>query len=452
MIQKSPSIQIRMTSLGIWSLEGTPGILEVYNPVDSPQEDQGDDSSHKRAEVASKLLETLDSFNYDETGEPSDAYISDWLSAGSEAVVELPSIFEDLAAFPSPPPPLGPTCRQAVSAGPGGFYGPRASAVQQIVPVIDKLGYEASAAVCNPNKKVGYEATALWSSDDYSSGSLYSPPAGTQLSSSTQWEPVYQGVPNQLTPPHSPPNMYETSPRRPLEFEDLPADLLKSSAAKELSYESLPAESAKEENNNGQLIMSLLAEMDEKDIDEIVQCSVEQNFGMSTDSEDNLGVAATNYVESLSPEHSCSSSESNFGYHSESDRSSSCGSDPDYNPFSPPEVGQKSAKTTETIRSSGRKAAKTSDTSRSGRAVKPYARKAPVPVEDKKLRKKEQNKNAATRYRIKKKAEIEVILGEESELKEKNDELKKSVEDLNREIKFMKKFMRDFFKTQGVLK
>nr|UMK68233.1 activating transcription factor 4 [Bactericera cockerelli] len=469
MIQKSPSIQIRMTSLGLWSLEGTPGILEVYNHVDSPPEDQGDDtSSHTRAEVASKLLETLDNFNYDETEESSDAYISDWLT-GSEAAVALPSIFEDLASLPPPPPPLvSSTGRQAVcSSGPGGFYGPRgACAAVPTVPVIDKLGYGASP-VWNSNKKVGYEATALWTpagSDDYSTGSLYSPPAA-----GTQWhlEPVYQGVSNQLTPPHSPPTMYETSPRRPLEFDDLPADLLKSSAAKEL-YEDLPAESAlnsKEENNNGQLIMSLLAEMDQKDIDEIVQCSVEQNFGIAPDSEPNLEASATNYVESLSPEHSCSSSESNFGYHSESDRSSSCSSDPDYNPYSPPEVTRK---TPETSRSGGgRKAAKTSEASRSARAIKPYARKAPgrsaraikpyarkaaVPVEDKKLRKKEQNKNAATRYRIKKKAEIEVILGEESELREKNEELQKSVEDLNREIKFMKKFMRDFFKTQGVLK
>lgn len=224
---------------------------------------------------------------------------------------------------------------------------------------------------------------------------------------------------------------------------DLPDDMLKSAESCVLSSQTA---NIKEET----AILSLLAEKNPKDIDDFVQRSAEENFGIQAN---NFNVeSSANFAESvgLSPDHSCSS-DSNFGYHSESDRSSSCSFDPDYDPYSP-EVERKMPKAVENTRTAARKETKSRSVS-SSRAGKPYARKVPgVPIEDKKLRKKEQNKNAATRYRIKKKAEIEVILGEESELQDKNDELKKSVEDLNREIKFMKKFMRDFFKTEGLLK
>ncbi|KAJ8897965.1 hypothetical protein PR048_003323 [Dryococelus australis] len=83
------------------------------------------------------------------------------------------------------------------------------------------------------------------------------------------------------------------------------------------------------------------------------------------------------------------------------------------------------------------------------RSAKGYISSAP---EEKKMRKKEQNKNAATRYRKKKKAEVEVILGEEKELEVKNEELNKQVEDLSREIRYLKGFMRDIFKAKGLIK
>ena len=82
------------------------------------------------------------------------------------------------------------------------------------------------------------------------------------------------------------------------------------------------------------------------------------------------------------------------------------------------------------------------------RAGKPYA----ANVEDKRQRKKEQNKNAATRYRMKKKAEVEVILGEESELKDKNTELQAKVQDLSQEIRYLKNLMRDVFRAKGLIK
>lgn len=82
------------------------------------------------------------------------------------------------------------------------------------------------------------------------------------------------------------------------------------------------------------------------------------------------------------------------------------------------------------------------------RAGKPYSRIGP---EDKKSRKKEQNKNAATRYRLKKKAEIEEILTEEKKLSETKQQLKTNVLDLQREIKCLKGLMRDLFKAKGLI-
>lgn len=78
--------------------------------------------------------------------------------------------------------------------------------------------------------------------------------------------------------------------------------------------------------------------------------------------------------------------------------------------------------------------------------TRPYGR----PSEDKKIRKKEQNKNAATRYRQKKKAETEVVLGEERELQDKNDKLQVKYTDIQREIKYLKSLMRDLYRAKGL--
>lgn len=80
--------------------------------------------------------------------------------------------------------------------------------------------------------------------------------------------------------------------------------------------------------------------------------------------------------------------------------------------------------------------------------VKPYSRTS---TEDKKSRKKEQNKNAATRYRLKKKAEVEEILEEERNLQKKNEELENKIGDVQREIKYLKGLMRDLFKAKGLI-
>ncbi|OCT85498.1 hypothetical protein XELAEV_18023667mg [Xenopus laevis] len=60
------------------------------------------------------------------------------------------------------------------------------------------------------------------------------------------------------------------------------------------------------------------------------------------------------------------------------------------------------------------------------------------PRVDKKKKKMEQNKTAATRYRQKKRAEQEAISGECRELEGKNDSLKEKVDSLTKEIQYLK--------------
>ncbi|XP_070161481.1 activating transcription factor of chaperone isoform X1 [Polyergus mexicanus] len=97
---------------------------------------------------------------------------------------------------------------------------------------------------------------------------------------------------------------------------------------------------------------------------------------------------------------------------------------------------------------SERKSLKQSVHNSSKNRYKPYSRS----VEDKKVRKKEQNKNAATRYRQKKKQEIKEIQGEERELADHNEKLTNQIKDLQREIGYLKGLMRDLFKAKGLLK
>ncbi|KOC70543.1 Activating transcription factor of chaperone [Habropoda laboriosa] len=101
------------------------------------------------------------------------------------------------------------------------------------------------------------------------------------------------------------------------------------------------------------------------------------------------------------------------------------------------------------ILESGKKNTKQSTCVSSKNRQKPYSR--PI-IEDKKVRKKEQNKNAATRYRQKKKQEIKEIIGEERELTDHNEKLKNQVMDLQREIGYLKGLMRDLFKAKGLIK
>ncbi|XP_004521481.1 cyclic AMP-dependent transcription factor ATF-4 [Ceratitis capitata] len=74
--------------------------------------------------------------------------------------------------------------------------------------------------------------------------------------------------------------------------------------------------------------------------------------------------------------------------------------------------------------------------------TRPYGRG----VEDRKIRKKEQNKNAATRYRQKKKIEMESVLNEEQQLTQRNEELKRVLAERQREAKYLKTLIKEFYK------
>lgn len=67
---------------------------------------------------------------------------------------------------------------------------------------------------------------------------------------------------------------------------------------------------------------------------------------------------------------------------------------------------------------------------------------------DKRQRKKVQNKNAATRYRVKKRQEKESLQEQEVGLLDKNKQLREKVESLQREIKYMKELMNEINKVK----
>lgn len=72
-------------------------------------------------------------------------------------------------------------------------------------------------------------------------------------------------------------------------------------------------------------------------------------------------------------------------------------------------------------------------------------------VEDRQSRKKEQNKNAANRYRLKKKAEIEILLDEEKDLIKRNEQLGSEFSDVCREAKYLKSLLRELYKAKGLI-
>lgn len=153
-------------------------------------------------------------------------------------------------------------------------------------------------------------------------------------------------------------------------------------------------------------------------VDELVR-SRSENLGKWTDDDDENSSASTS-LSSFSPRSESSYGESNYS------------NDDDWAPTT---VG--APKTPKTI-------SKASITKRRSR---PYGRSS----EDKKSRKKEQNKNAATRYRQKKKAEVEVAMDEERELQEVHSSLEVKCADVQREIKYLKSLMRDLYKAKGLL-
>lgn len=68
---------------------------------------------------------------------------------------------------------------------------------------------------------------------------------------------------------------------------------------------------------------------------------------------------------------------------------------------------------------------------------------------DKRLKKMEQNKTAATRYRQKKRAEQEALTGECKELEKKNEALKEKADSLAKEIQYLKDLIEEVRKARG---
>jgi len=119
--------------------------------------------------------------------------------------------------------------------------------------------------------------------------------------------------------------------------------------------------------------------------------------------------------------------------------SPSSNEDPDYIPDDILETSSKSLKL---------KAPKTSKSKSKRSQIEPYE----IPTEglSKKEKKRIQNKNAAIRYRMKKKMESTQVQSEEDLLLEKNTKLKEQVEQIQREIEYMKNLMSDVCKAKGL--
>uniref|UniRef100_A0A493U3U3 Cyclic AMP-dependent transcription factor ATF-4 n=1 Tax=Anas platyrhynchos platyrhynchos TaxID=8840 RepID=A0A493U3U3_ANAPP len=78
---------------------------------------------------------------------------------------------------------------------------------------------------------------------------------------------------------------------------------------------------------------------------------------------------------------------------------------------------------------------------------KPYDQPAEKKI-DKKLKKMEQNKTAATRYRQKKRAEQEALSGECRDLEQKNQALKEKADSLSKEIQYLKDLIEEVRKAK----
>lgn len=94
-----------------------------------------------------------------------------------------------------------------------------------------------------------------------------------------------------------------------------------------------------------------------------------------------------------------------------------------------------------TPRTSGRK----SNSSQPIATTPSKPRKKSLRADDRRLRKKEQNKTAATRYRIKKKVELDILLDEEAALEQRNLQLQMQHDELASEVRYLKKLMREIF-------
>lgn len=85
-----------------------------------------------------------------------------------------------------------------------------------------------------------------------------------------------------------------------------------------------------------------------------------------------------------------------------------------------------------------------------GNYYAPYPKDKPTKAKtpQQRKRKREQNKDAATRYRVKKREEQDVIAKELAGLEKDNGELKEQVNSLSKEIEYLKNLMLEVYKTK----
>merc|ERR1712071_527258 len=104
--------------------------------------------------------------------------------------------------------------------------------------------------------------------------------------------------------------------------------------------------------------------------------------------------------------------------------------------------GRKRPKKAPRLSPSSRSSKTTSVAAAAPKATRGRGRKARIRPEERLLRKKEQNKTAATRYREKKKMELGVAHEQQMELENQNRKLKRQHDSLVQELRFMKKLAR----------
>jgi hypothetical protein len=81
----------------------------------------------------------------------------------------------------------------------------------------------------------------------------------------------------------------------------------------------------------------------------------------------------------------------------------------------------------------------------------PYGRKSKRTPAERKMRKMEQNKTAALRYRKKKHEEMNSSEKERDELRNRNEELKKTAGNLSTELKYIKKLFKEVCQAKGLI-
>lgn len=231
----------------------------------------------------------------------------------------------------------------------------------------------------------------------------------------------------QFTPPATPPSSSSSSP-----VPEIPAEYVMGAP--------LVYMVALDNNSNDVIIDDVLSEASDESMELIDELVREHTTNLPDDT-------YTEMSDNVSVISSSSGSDASYSPSLTSDDASSCAS------FMSPrssegfagfdEEWSPSVDKKRTLKKSSSAKAKSGEPKREKR---PYGR----PLHEKKARKKEQNKNAATRYRQKKKEQLKTVLSEEDELLEIHNGLSKQYEEVKRNINTMKDLLKEYFVAKGV--